>query len=86
MNCTGFELVKPLTLGNRLALTDYEIRWDSDGTVDVVLGIVPIMGNLVACLAYDLGIGITMISDDHPRLRRVCEPVACWLSKKGLKG
>ena len=76
----SFKPVKPLTLGNRLALTEYDIVFD-DGTEQAVMGILPVLGNVAVeaatSLAYDLSISAKMLADDHPRLRRPLR----WLTR-----
>lgn len=67
------EPVKPLRWTDRLALTSYEIRFKSDGEVQEVLGILPMLWQWVVDVidhaAYDFGITLNIISDDHPNLR-----------------
>lgn len=88
MKCEGFTPLKRITLGNRLALTDMEIRWDSDGEEDTILGILPVMRNslhdVTTSAAYDFSISVKMICDDHPRLRRLLRPVADKLNRWAL--
>jgi hypothetical protein len=73
LDCDGFTLVKPLTWANRLALTSYEIRFNDDGMEQEVLGILPVLWQWVRDVidhaAYDLGVSLDMIADDHPHLR-----------------
>lgn len=85
MNCEGFTPTEPIRLRHRLALSDLQIVWDSDGSDDVILGIVPVLGNFVheqmRSAVYDLGLSVKMIGDDHPRLRSMCWPLADALNK-----
>jgi hypothetical protein len=92
MNCDGFTPAEPIRLRHRLALADLKIRWDSDGTDtpqdDIILGIVPILRQFVIdqieSAAYDFGISVKMIGDDHPRLRPVCHWLSARFRKFGL--
>lgn len=85
MKCEGFTPTEPIRLRHRLALADLEIRWDSDGGDDVILGILPVLANFfhdqITSATYDFSLTAKMIGDDHPRLRRVCYPLADALNK-----
>jgi hypothetical protein len=88
VKCEGFTPAEPVRLWHRLALVDLQIRWDSDGADDALLGILPVFSHFLheqaTSAAYDFSLCLRMIGDDHPALRPVCYPLARRFSKLGL--
>lgn len=74
----------------RLALTSYEVQYPpdpdiGDDGINDVMGILPMLWqwakDVLDHALYDLSITLTIIGDDHPRLRRGLRPVAGWLER-----